>query len=396
MVRVLEVCMSGWSTLRWCWIALLVLFSACAKHSGQDSFGGYAETTSLGYADDVRMEARAGRAASPKAAPAPAMSMDGGAPPAEPAAPTAANRMVHYDGFAELRVARVEQTVKALEAIATAAGGAIEQIYGGTVSLRVPVEAFEATFAKVLTLGDVMDERITAEDVTESYTAVDLRMRTAKATRDRLVDLLAKATNDQEKLLLVREIQRLSEEIDRTQAQVRALADLAARSRITATLHERAALGWQDAGADASELAWIRQLSPFRRDVAVSSKPLMLSVPDGMVTLDLKRAFVAESADGARVWTHRLDNAPEGDADFWLAAVQSRLGREFGEAKAEALGEWRILTLVDRAEEPYTWLIAVRVSGRSLDLAQAWLPSPEHAARHGAAVRAMLQGGGAS
>jgi hypothetical protein len=385
--------MSWTRTIVWCWLGLALLLTACAKraaYTSDDMAGGYGEAAAL-------METRAARApAMAKGAPAPSMAMDMEAPSSEPAPPPKADRMVHYDGYAELRVTRVEDAIVALEALASEAGGAIEQIYGGTVTLRVPVDAFEATFAKVLTLGDVLDERITAEDVTESFTAVDLRLRTAKATRDRLVDLLAKATTDQEKLQLVREIQRLSEEIDRTQAQVRALADLAARSRITCTLHPREALGWQQDQSDTSELAWIRQLSPFRRDVAVPVKPLMLDVPDGMVALDLKRAFVAESADGARVWAHRLDNAPEGDADFWLEALRARLAREFGKVTDETIGDWKVLTLVDRGDEPYTWMIAVRVTGRNLDLAQVWLPSAEHAARHTAAVRTMLQAGGDS
>lgn len=403
--------------MRWIWMVLLAVawagLSGCArKHAGwaEGGGGGYADDSyALAEADHEgvvasRKAAAPRRARAPQGAPAAppmeaAFSADmddgvaapnGGAGPA----PAAAVRMVHYDGYAQLRVTRVEEGVAALTALAASVGGAVERVSGRSVTLRVPVARFQEAFDAALALGDVLGQSITAEDVTEAFTAVDLRLSTARATRDRLVVLLAKAEDEQEKLQLVRQIQRVSEEIDVLEAQVRTLADLAARSRITVELVPREALAWQGPDAETAEMAWIRGLSPFRRDLALDSRKLALDVPEGMVGLDLRRAFVAEAPDGARIWSHSVKNLPVGDAAFWLAALESRLARDFASVQRSTAGGFAVLTLVDRGDDPYTWMVAVRITGGRLELVQAYLPDPAQAARYGEAVRAVLAAAG--
>jgi hypothetical protein len=388
---------------------ILAVLSGCSRKAspdygwsdGGDGGGGGGDSYAMAESDDdgvvmARKEAAPRRSRASKNAPAaPPMEaghgaqMDG-APPAQAPAPAAASRMVHYDGYARLRVARVEDGIADLTRLAASVGGAVERVSGRAVTIRVPVARFQEAFDKALDLGDVLDQSITAEDVTEAFTAVDLRLSTAKATRDRLVVLLAKAEDEQEKLQLVRQIQRVSEQIDVLEAKVRTLADLAARSRITVELVPREALAWQGPDAETAQMAWIRGLSPFRRDIGLDSRKLTLDVPDGMVGLDERRAFVAEAPDGARIWTHSVKNRPLGDAAFWQAAVQGRLGRDFASVQRSVAGDFQVLTLVDRGEDPYTWIVAVRVQGARLEIVQAYLPDPAQAARYGAAVQAIL------
>ena len=407
--------------MRWLWMVLLavagVLVGGCAHQrpadhgwAGADDAGAYApeadaiESTAVSKRGMLGGRTRAARA--PVAMQAKmaevesAMDEPMGTDMASDAvqAPTAATRrMVHYDGYALLRVTRVEDGVADLTRLAAQVGGAVERVSGRAVTLRVPVDRFQEAFDRALDLGEVLDRSITAEDVTEAFTAVDLRLSTARATRDRLVALLAKAEDEQEKLHLVRQIQRVSEQIDVLEAQVRTLADLAARSRITVELIPREALAWQGPDAETAELAWIRAMSPFRRDLATASRKLNLDVPDGMVGLDVRRAYVAEAPDGARIWTHSIRNRPVGDSAFWLAAIEGRLGRDFATVQRTDVGTFRVLTLVDRGEDPYTWIVAVRVAGDRLELVQAYLPDPAQTVRYTEAVRAvLLAAGGAS
>lgn len=314
--------------------------------------------------------------------------------PAEPAPAPAAERMVFYNGFARLRVTRVEKGVADMTTLAERFGGTVERVSGRSVTIRVPVAKFREAFAEVLGLGDVIDKSITAEDVTDAFTAVDLRLNTARATRDRLVELLAKAEDEREKLELVRQIQRVTEEIDVMEAQLRTLGDLAARSRISVELVPREALAYQGPQSDAAEMGWIRALSPFRADLPVKTKKLVLGVPEGMVGLDIKRAYVAESPDGARIWSHRIANRPLGESAFWLDAVAERLAKDFASADRSTAGGFQVLSLVDRGDDPYTWVIAVRVVGDKLDVVQAFFPGPAEKARYDAAVRAVLQAAG--
>ena len=133
---------------------LLVLAMACAKKSApmyaaEESATGYGgapaaemdrESARLGWSDDA-----------PAAPPPPPMvAME---PPPEPTptpqpAPAQAQaqaqaRMVHYDGWAQLRVPDPPETLDAVVALAEGAGGRTERLTGNTVSVRVPVEEFE-------------------------------------------------------------------------------------------------------------------------------------------------------------------------------------------------------------------------------------------------------------
>lgn len=390
--------------LRWLLLATLALLSACSAHKRAEASYDYAPAVEMAGAYDEYADAD--RASAPAA---PSRSRSAGAAwgaeeaMAEPEPEEAASagspgqpapaRMVHYDGFARLRVTRVEEGVDQVRAVAEGLGGHVERVGGSSITVRVPVASFRAAFDQVLGLGEVLDKSLTAQDVTDAFTAVDLRLKTAEATRARLQALLARAEEEQEKLQLIKQIQRLTEEIDRLQAQVRTLSALAELSRISVELVPREALAWQGPEAETAELAWIRQLSPLRTDAPLDERDLELPVPDGMVRLDDKGPFVAESPDGARIWAWRVENPTEGDAAFWLAAVQQRLARDFASATAEPVGGWQALRLVDRADPPYTWLVGVRVEGKWLHVVQVFLPSPESAQRHDAAIRAALAGG---
>lgn len=321
----------------------------------------------------------------------------GGSAPEEPVAteaPAAPARKIHYSGYARLRVASVEETTDHLTAKAKELGGFVESVTSRVVTLRVPVDRFEAAFDDITGLGELLDRSITARDVTEAFTAVDLRLSTARRTRDRLVELLARAEDEKEKLALIQQIQRVSEEIDRLEAQLRTLDALANLSRITVELQPRQAQAWRDRGDDTAEMAWIRALSPFRPDLVSDGRRLNLPVPEGMVQLTPKRRFIAEGPDGSRIWSGRLPNEPAGDGAFWADSVKTRLGPEFAAADVETVGGFTLLKLTDRGDNPYTWWIAVRPRGKWLDVVEIYFPTPEELARFEAAVRASLQSAG--
>ena len=396
------------------WLRLALLFwmvfaTACAKRAYESPPPppppmdyGYAEMDDMAPAAAMA-ESRSSRsrpspkrksaaAAPPMASPAPV----GAPPPDAPAeaVPAATTRKIHYAGFARLRVASVEESTDQLTVLAKELGGLVESVAGPVVTLRVPVEGFEASFDAVTELGDLLDRSITARDVTEAFTAVDLRLSTARRTRDRLVELLAKAEDEREKLALIEEIQRVSEEIDRLESQLRTLDSLASFSRITVQLVPRQAQAWRNRGDDTAEMAWIRDLSPFRPDLVSHGKRLSLPVPEGMVQLTPKRRFIAEGPEGSRIWSGRLPNDPAGDGAFWVDAIQTRVGPEFATAEVETVGGFTLLQLTDRGDTPYTWWIAVRPRGKWLDVVEVYFPTPAEQTRFEALVRAALEAAG--
>ena len=302
-------------------------------------------------------------------------------------------KSVHYNGHANLRVSRQDAAADAISTLATEAGGHVEELNPSRVTIRVPVDQFREVFAQILEMGDVLSKSISATDISESITSVELRLSTANATRDRLVRLLAKAEDETEKLELIRQIQRLTEEIDRLSGQSQTLHSLASMSRITVSLTAREALSSRASGADIAELAWIRSLSPFQSTVGASGERLTLDTPEGFVELNPKGQFKVESADGARLWTGRLENQPRGNTDFWLEAIRERLADEFGEATVIEQGQYQLLRLVDREEDPYTYIIGVHSHGKHLDLIEIYYPSSSQEERHSEAIFAAITGG---
>ncbi len=312
------------------------------------------------------------------------------APAAKPA-PAKQQRMVHYDGYAKLKVTSPEETLDAAVRIAESAKGYVESRAGTTVSLRVPVAAIREVFDRLLELGDVMARSLKAADITDAYLAAELRLKTLRASRDRLVELLANA-NEQQKLGLLREIQRLTEQVVALEVQVRTLQQLAVFSRITVEAVPRQ----PHSTSPVDELAafrWIHELSPVSRAVAGRGDTLELEAPSGMVVLDdddTDDVWVAESADGVTMWTSKQENEPRGDTAFWLSALKRRLADDYPVVEELSIGGFSFVRMVD---DKYRYLVGVRADGDELQLVEIYYPSAELEERHGPSVKATVERG---
>ncbi|MEZ0314941.1 MAG: DUF4349 domain-containing protein [Myxococcota bacterium] len=333
-------------------------------------------------------------AADSKSAPADysgaAMPMEEEAPPAKPAV-AKQPRMVHYDGYAKLKVTSPEETLDAAVRIAEGAKGYVESRAGNTVNLRVPVASIREVYAQVLGLGDVLARSLKAADITNAFLAAELRLKTLRASRDRLVDLLPGA-NEQQKIGLLREIQRLTEQVVALEVQVRTLQQLAVFSRITVEAVPRQ----PHSTSPVDELAafrWIHELSPVSRTVARRGDTLELEAPKDMVVLDeddTDDVWVAESADGVTVWTSKQENEPHGDTSFWIAALKARLAKDYPSVEEVSIGRFSFVRMVD---EKYRYLVGVMADDDDLQVVEIYYPSPELEERYGPGVKATVERG---
>lgn len=402
---------------------LLALFAAlwltgCAvRHASQDHVyeagyydeyyeeEPYEEAVTMGGSGgflDRLPSGRSYQAPASMAAPAPAAppgqgdlrSEDSSADAETPASTASAGRMIFYNGYLHLRITQPEETAQGVAELARSLGGHVEALSAQRVTVRVPVAAFEDAFSQLMSLGEVLDRDVSAEDVTDAFVDTSLRLQTLKSTQERLVELLAQAQTEREKLALLREIQRVSEQIDVVEGQKRVLADLAAFSRITVTLSPRGDVSQRAYRSDAEGLGWIQSLSPFSRSVGAEGRRLSLMVPEGMVQLSTRGRFIAESADGAIVWTGRVENQPEGSASFWVDAIEQRLGSEFDVDAAEMVGGFVMLRMVElETPEGYRYLIGLRTEGKWLEIVQVYYPSQDHEQRYQEAVMTAIAGG---
>ncbi len=362
------------------WLAgfgvIVLLFCGCTKRAFESAMP-VAEETMMTTAEQApmgqaRLKVAAGRVAPASPADIPTAGII-----------TARTRMIHHDGFMHLRTPRPGELADEATRIVEARGGYVERLDSDTAVFRVPVEAFQTVFKLLLGLGDVLDKSITTEDITDAFMDVDLRLNIARTTRQRLVELLAKAKSEKEKIRILREIQRISIRIETLSAQRDRLLSKARFSSITVHIEARK-LDRTTARREAiAAFEWIRRLSPFDDRVALSGKPLKFNVPEGMVALDQKGLWMAESADGAVMQASKHIKQPVGDTAFWLEAVRLRLSPDYAAARILDVGDFKILRLEDRSETPYIYLVGLRVArNQLLEVVEIYYPSPTHESRY--------------
>jgi hypothetical protein len=333
--------------------------------------------------DKPRSEARGGK--------------DGTATPTVDAKP---KRLVHYNGNLRLKVTNASDVLSHAAKVCEEAGGYVETLTIDTVILRVPVVQFRPLFAKLLGLGEIMSRSITAQDVTDAFTAMDLRLRILKASRDRLVALLPKATTARAKLDLLSEIRRLTEEIDQLDRYLTQIQSLAQFSRISLNVEVKQVQVETRAQEPIAAFKWIHDLSPFKQGVAERNSWLELQAPQGMAVVDdsdtwfVDDCWHAESPDGAKLWASQNDLGPAGSTDFWIDAVKARLGPEYVAAEVTTVGKFKVLRLLDEnSDNGYRYLVAVKADHDKLQVVEAYFANAEQEKRYGAVVRAAIERG---
>jgi hypothetical protein len=127
-----------------------------------------------------------------------------------------------YSGFCRLVVDEIEQAKQELESLAVGSGGYVEAVNGPVVTLRVPAGRFAEVFAAVQKLGEVANKVIETYDVSDTLRDQETRLRLAERARERLYQLLERSSDVKERLAILREIKRLTEEMGLTLEDARA------------------------------------------------------------------------------------------------------------------------------------------------------------------------------
>jgi len=206
-----------------------------------------------------------------------------------------------------------------------------------------------------------------------------------------LLELLNKTKDEKEKIALLKEIQRLNEQIDTIETQLRTLDNLSKMSKITVELQPRQRQTTSNQ-VEAHGFSWIQKLSPFQPKVVRKGKRHVVPVPKGMVLLSKKGYFRAQSADGAILRTARLKNQPNGSSEFWQDSVHQRLKESFAKADKMDLGEYKAVSFHSDSEEPYTYIVAVKTEKKKLYLVELYYPKEEQKNRYHADVLDALGG----
>lgn len=159
-----------------------------------------------------------------------------------------ADRMLVWKARLSVDVWDVPKAVADATAVAEKLGGYVEQKSDSgeedaSLTLRIPVKAFKESLAGFEALGTVTYRHVEAEDVTEQYVDVEARLKNKAALRDRLKQLLDKATDVKDVLAIETELNRVQADLDSMAARIKALKGQADLATVRLSLRRRPILG---------------------------------------------------------------------------------------------------------------------------------------------------------
>lgn len=282
-------------------LAVLVALSAACGNSGRTPAGKRQFDAVAPQA--VRVGGAGAGALGEQMEPAPAPPP----PPPQAAAPTTAPgsvavptaRKVIRNGGMRLEVATLDEALAALREVVASSGGYLggesrSQIDGqarqATVTCRIPAEKLDAAIERLRALGREEGLDLTADDITEQYFDLEVRLRTQQQLEARLKELLSRSTNDLSDLLdIEREVARVRGEIDQLTGRKRLWDQQVAISTLMVTLHEPVPLVASEDGG-----VWRTLRNAFRQaaDNFVVSIAEVIAATGGLIPLIAALALV--------------------------------------------------------------------------------------------------------
>ena len=153
-------------------------------------------------------------------------------------------RRVIQTGFMSIEVGDVQAASAQVQLTAEALGGFVENssVSGdkdeafADITIRVPAASFSEALERIRRIGEVRSESLNAQDVTDQF--IDLEARLNAATREEasLLDLLGRADDVQDVLIIERELTRIRSDIERVQGQLNFLERRVALSTLSVSL----------------------------------------------------------------------------------------------------------------------------------------------------------------
>ena len=168
---------------------------------------------------------------------------DGPDNPSLPGYPAQENRKRIFSATLGLSVPEPDSAANQIIAIAKSVNGFMSESSTTGTTIRVPADQLEEVMNQLQALGKTRYKHMRGEDVTEAYRDFGIRLDNAEKSRQRYLELLAKAVNVEETLLVERELERLTETIDLLKGKMNRLDQLEAYATISVDLQRKAKLG---------------------------------------------------------------------------------------------------------------------------------------------------------
>ena len=153
------------------------------------------------------------------------------------------DRKMIYDASISIIVKKPDTTNTYLVTIARKYKGYVLSISTNYTTIRVKADSLQLAMKEIATLGKVKYKNIYAEDITEEYADLKIRLDNAQKARTRYLELLTKAATVEETLKVEKELERLNTEIDLLEGKMGRMDHLVEYSTIKVTLQQKVKLG---------------------------------------------------------------------------------------------------------------------------------------------------------
>jgi hypothetical protein len=240
---------------------------------------------------------------------------------------TFAKRTIIKTGTLLIHVDDVDEGLARVQEVVAAQGGELVKVErrkyedddSCVIALRVPAGRFEAAISSAQKIGKVVELVVEAEDVTEEYVDLQMRLDNQVKARDRFIEILKTRTGKLEDVVAVqREINDTTEEIERLAGKILYLQNRAALSTIYITLQKPETLAKVEKEPEATLLDEV--LAALREALGALFGIVLFIVQLGIVVVPLAAAalLVLFGARRLYLWARRTGLAARlrGPADF--------------------------------------------------------------------------------
>lgn len=103
----------------------------------------------------------------------------------------------------------------------------------GSITIRIPVDVFDAGFEELKNFGEVEEQSVNGQDVTEEYVDQKAQLSNLKATEAQFLEFMKRAVTIEDILNVQRELTRVQGQIDSLEGRMKYLGKSAAMSTLT-------------------------------------------------------------------------------------------------------------------------------------------------------------------
>ncbi len=289
--------------------------------------------------------------------------------------------LIVYDGYLHLRVKRLLAAQDEISRIVRENGGYVDSMTERAMVIRIPGKNFEAMMDTFSQLGDVLSREISAVEVTEQFTDLNSRLAVARDTRERLLALLNRITEPRERLQVLEEIKRLSEQIESITSTLATLQNLL--DYFTITIDLTPILQDETTVRHQSPFPWIRELSAHRATLTGAMGRVQMTLPDDFVFFSEAADYRAQAADTTVLRGGVVANDPAGNNRFWSDSIAYEMkgrGETLVTHGQKGKVTWQIFR--DTSLQPRLYLTGVCVVEDELFVLEVFFPNEAAYERH--------------